>query len=101
MTTAQGIEGLRSTGSGVEHSPIEVSGLECRPEAIHMDGQQRLLLQQTWEVLSADENFSSEAAKATAVMVGIGTVEYNTIAGHLGPGIYVATGEIRLGLQGQ
>lgn len=57
-----------------------------------MDGQQRLLLERTWEVLSAGSDLSAEAARSTAVMVGIGTVEYNTIAGHLGMGIYVATG---------
>ena len=57
-----------------------------------MDGQQRLLLEQAWETLSSSPSNISEAAASTAVVVGIGTVEYNIIAGHLENGIYVATG---------
>lgn len=57
-----------------------------------MDGQQRLLLEKAWEALSVAEGQSSGAALSTAVVVGIGTVEYNTISAHLGLGIYVATG---------
>ncbi len=57
-----------------------------------MDGQQRLLLEQAWETLASSPNSDSTAAVSTAVIVGIGTVEYNTIASHLGNGIYVATG---------
>lgn len=64
----------------------------CRPEAIHMDGQQRLLLEQGWEVLSQSKDQSPSSFASTAVIVGIGTVEYNSIAAHLGIGIYVATG---------
>ena len=65
----------------------------CRPEAIHLDGQQRLLLEQAFETLSASPAAAAGAALSTAVIVGIGTVEYNTIAAHLGNGIYVATGD--------
>lgn len=58
-----------------------------------MDGQQRLLLQQAWEVLSLGQGTESAPAVAsTAVIVGIGTVEYNSIAAHMGNGIYMATG---------
>ena len=35
---------------------------------------------------------AAEAISATAVVVGIGTVEYTPMAEHLGAGIYVATG---------
>ena len=59
-----------------------------------MDGQQRLLLQQAWEALSSRPDNGGAAAVSTAVVVGIGTVEYNTIATHLGNGIYVATGRL-------
>lgn len=58
-----------------------------------MDGQQRLLLEQAWEVLSAHAATSPAVVTSTAVIVGIGTVEYNSISAHLGVGIYVATGE--------
>ena len=57
-----------------------------------MDGQQRLLLEQAWETLSSSHKTNGAAAASTAVAVGIGTVEYNSIAGHLGNNIYVATG---------
>lgn len=57
-----------------------------------MDGQQRMLLEISWEVLSEAEA-TPDAAASTAVAVGIGTVEYNSIAAHLGVGIYVATGK--------
>ena len=60
---------------------------------MHMDGQQRLLLEQAWETLSSSPNTDSRAALSTAVIVGIGTVEYNIIADHLCNGIYVATGK--------
>ena len=59
-----------------------------------MDGQQRLLLEQSWECLEASATFTPAAAIGTAVFVGIGTVEYNTISAHLGVGIYVATGTL-------
>lgn len=57
-----------------------------------MDGQQRLLLEQAWETLSLRPTTEAGAAESTAVIVGIGTVEYNTIAANLGNNIYVATG---------
>ena len=66
----------------------------CRPEAMNMDPQQRLLLEQTYEVLSSSPNKADTIINtATAVVVGIGTVEYNSISSHLGVGIYVATGD--------
>lgn len=60
---------------------------------MHMDGQQRLLLEQAWETLSSSPSTESRAALSTAVIVGIGTIEYNIVADHLGNGIYVATGK--------
>ena len=67
----------------------------CRPEAIHMDAQQRLLLDRSWEVLQAGHQLDASSAGATAVFVGIGTVEYTAMASHLGIGIYMATGQPR------
>lgn len=57
-----------------------------------MDGQQRLLLEQGWELLSARPESENSKLVSTAVVLGIGTVEYNAISAHLGVGIYVATG---------
>ncbi len=56
-----------------------------------MDAQQRLLLEQSWEVLQAAPASAHDSA-TTAVIVGIGTVDYTFMSSHLGVGIYVATG---------
>ena len=56
-----------------------------------MDAQQRLLLESAYEVLSQTGNTAGKAA-CTAVMVGIGTVDYVPMSEHLGNGIYVASG---------
>ena len=57
-----------------------------------MDAQQRMLLERSWEVLQAGCQLDASSAGATAVFVGIGTVEYTAMASHLGIGIYMATG---------
>ena len=57
-----------------------------------MDPQQRLLLQQAAEVLPATGPPAGEPAPRTAVLVGIGSVEYTGLAAHLGVSIYAATG---------
>ena len=62
-----------------------------RPEAVHMDAQQRLLLEKSWEALQAAPAGAYDSAR-TAVIVGIGTVDYTSMSSHLGVGIYVATG---------
>jgi acyl transferase domain-containing protein len=56
-----------------------------------MDPQQRLLLEKSWEALTAVKHDGALATR-TAVIVGIGTVDYTSISSHLGVGIYVATG---------
>lgn len=58
-----------------------------------MDSQQRLLLEVAFEVLSQIESGTGSTAR-TAVMVGIGTVDYITMSAHLGNGIYVASGAL-------
>ena len=55
-----------------------------------MDPQQRLLLEHSWEALQQVP--CGEADPSTSVIVGIGTVDYTSMASHLGPGIYAATG---------
>lgn len=64
-----------------------------RPEAIYMDAQQRLLLEHAAEAL-AGLSHTESATAATAVMVGIGTVDYTTVAAHLGNSLYAASGAI-------
>lgn len=59
-----------------------------------MDAQQRLLLERSWETLQ--HNAFAEDGHITSVIVGIGTVDYTSMASHLGVGIYVATGGISL-----
>ena len=54
-----------------------------------MDPQQRLLLQHAWEALSGLPGLEGSL---TSVAIGIGTVEYTTLANHLGNGIFTATG---------
>lgn len=56
-----------------------------------MDAQQRLLLERTAEALSSAPH-SESAAKPTSVMVGIGTVDYTSVAAHLGNSLYAASG---------
>ncbi len=56
-----------------------------------MDAQQRLLLMQAAEALSALPHAESAAA-ATSVMVGIGTVDYTAMVAHLGNSLYAASG---------
>lgn len=63
-----------------------------RPEAVHMDAQQRLLLEKSWEALQAAPASAYDSTR-TAVIVGIGTVDYTYMSAHLGVGIYVATGD--------
>ena len=55
-----------------------------------MDAQQRLLLERGLEALHAPAGTAPDAR--TAVVVGIGTVDYTSMSAHLGVGIYVATG---------
>ena len=55
-----------------------------------MDPQQRMLLERAHEALAASQ---ADAGQRTSVLIGIGTVEYTSLAAHLGTGIYVATGE--------
>ncbi len=57
-----------------------------------MDPQQRLLLQQAAEVLPAMGASTGDPAPRTAVLVGIGSVEFTGLAAHLGVSIYAATG---------
>jgi acyl transferase domain-containing protein len=57
-----------------------------------MDPQQRLLLQQAGEALAAAGPAEAAAGPGTAVMVGIGAVEYTGLAAHLGASNYAATG---------
>jgi len=47
-----------------------------------MDGQQGLLLEQSWDCLSAAFNHAPPTAVSTAVLVGIGMVEDRTTAAH-------------------
>jgi 3-oxoacyl-(acyl-carrier-protein) synthase/NAD(P)-dependent dehydrogenase (short-subunit alcohol dehydrogenase family)/acyl carrier protein len=61
-----------------------------RPEAIYMDPQQRLLLEHAGEVLA--RHGAPGAAARTAVMVGIGTVDYVGMSSQLPLGLYFATG---------
>ena len=58
-----------------------------------MDAQQRLLLERSYEVLQQSTHM--DGAARTSVAVGIGTVDYTSMASHLGMGIYVATGELQ------
>jgi len=58
-----------------------------QPEAIYMDPQQRLLMQHCGEVIARHE-----VPQRTAVMVGIGTVDYVAFSGMLPLGMYFATG---------
>lgn len=65
-----------------------------RPEAIYMDPQQRLLLERAGELIAQGNtkvNGSSLPAR-TAVMVGIGTVDYVGMSSTLPLGMYFATG---------
>ncbi len=55
-----------------------------------MDPQQRLLLQQAGEALAAAGPAEAAAGPGTAVMVGIGAVEYTGLAAHLGASNYAA-----------
>lgn len=55
-----------------------------------MDAQQRILLERSWEALH--QHSFEDTIPNTAVIVGIGTVDYTGMASHLGAGIYVATG---------
>lgn len=58
-----------------------------------MDAQQRHLLESAYEVLNQTESAIGSTAR-TAVMVGIGTVDYISMSVHLGNGIYVASGAL-------
>lgn len=82
-----------------------VSGAQCfdaaafgisRSEALHMDPQQRVVLQHAAEALSCGGlvgHTSSSSAEHTGVMVGIGSSEYLSMAGAALPmGLYTATG---------
>ena len=57
-----------------------------------MDAQQRLLLERSYEALSEASSSDAGLAAATAVVVGIGMVDYQPMAAHLGVNLYVATG---------
>ena len=60
---------------------------------MHMDAQQRLLLERSWEVLQLGPQQNVSSVGPTSVFVGIGTVEYTAMASHLGIGIHMATGQ--------
>ena len=63
-----------------------------------MDAQQRLLLEKSWEALQAAPTSAYDSAR-TAVIVGIGTIDYTSMSSHLGVGIYVATGNSSLKIE--
>lgn len=68
----------------------------CRPEAGQMDAQQRLLLENVYEALSQAGSATGRAAR-TAVIVGIGAVDYVTLStDHLGVGSYSLSGGLQL-----
>ena len=56
---------------------------------MHMDPQQRILLQHAWEALAG---LPGMEGSLTSVAIGIGTVEYTSLASRLGTGIFTATG---------
>ena len=59
-----------------------------------MDPQQRVLVQHAWEALAGSACTEGSVA---SVAIGIGTVEYTSLASHLGNGIFTATGECQIG----
>ncbi len=62
-----------------------------RPEAVHMDAQQRLLLEHAAAAL-AGAPAADVGAERTSVMVGIGTIDYTAVSAHLGNSLYAASG---------